>query len=359
MSTYRLDKLVSPRSIAVVGASPRETSPGHAVLNNLRSAGFQGSISLVNPHYDEIEGVLKRGIGRGGENPVAGHRPQIRSRRRAAQPHRRARGARRGRRYPGASARREAGRAHHRRDHPPDDCACEGARIDSGDRGRSDLRPGHRIRPRRDRGRGHRRQGSRASAARSRARARADWAHPRVARAQGLPRRSRRRYRRHRPPAGQAGATCRRPAQTARARSQPRAGRSERAHRRRCSYSRGCGRWSAAGPSGHPRFAIRPYPKEWERDAALRDGTKILVRPIRPEDEPLYGPFFAAVTAEDLRLRFFAPVKEFGHTFIARFTQIDYARAIASIAVEEASGKMLGVVIMHADANYELADMPS
>jgi acetyltransferase len=107
------------------------------------------------------------------------------------------------------------------------------------------------------------------------------------------------------------------------------------------------------GPSSHPRFAIRPYPKEWERHAELRDGTKILVRPVRPEDEPLYGPFFAAVKAEDLRLRFFAPVKEFGHTFIARFTQIDYARAMAFIAVEEASAKMLGVVRMHADANYE------
>jgi acetyltransferase len=77
------------------------------------------------------------------------------------------------------------------------------------------------------------------------------------------------------------------------------------------------------------------------------------VRPVRPEDEPLYGPFFAAVTPEDLRLRFFAPVKEFGHTFIARFTQIDYARAMAFIAIEESSGKMLGVVRAHADANYE------
>jgi acetyltransferase len=107
------------------------------------------------------------------------------------------------------------------------------------------------------------------------------------------------------------------------------------------------------GPSSHPRFAIRPYPKEWERHAELRDGTKILVRPVRPEDEPLYGPFFAEVTPQDLRLRFFAPVKEFGHAFIARFTQIDYARAMAFIAIEETSGKMLGVVRMHADANYE------
>jgi acetyltransferase len=107
------------------------------------------------------------------------------------------------------------------------------------------------------------------------------------------------------------------------------------------------------GPSGHPRFAIRPYPKEWERRVRLREGTEILVRPVRPEDEPLYGPFFAAVTQQDLRLRFFAPVKEFGHSFIARFTQIDYARAMAFIAIEESSGKMLGVVRLHADANYD------
>jgi len=107
------------------------------------------------------------------------------------------------------------------------------------------------------------------------------------------------------------------------------------------------------GPSGHPRFAIRPYPEEWERRARLREGTEILVRPVRPEDEPLYGPFFAAVTQQDLRLRFFAPVKEFGHSFIARFTQIDYARAMAFIAIEESSGKMLGVVRLHADANYD------
>jgi hypothetical protein len=72
------------------------------------------------------------------------------------------------------------------------------------------------------------------------------------------------------------------------------------------------------GPSSRPRFAIRSYPKEWERHAELRDGTKVLVRPVRPEDEPLYGPFFAAVTPQDLRLRFFAPVKELGHTFLAR-----------------------------------------
>jgi acetyltransferase len=105
--------------------------------------------------------------------------------------------------------------------------------------------------------------------------------------------------------------------------------------------------------AGHPRLAIRPYPKEWERHVKLRDGTAVFVRPLRPEDEPLYPPFFAHVTPSDLRLRFFAPVKEFSHTFIARFTQIDYARAMALIAIDEKSRAMLGVVRLHADANYE------
>ena len=107
------------------------------------------------------------------------------------------------------------------------------------------------------------------------------------------------------------------------------------------------------GARGLPRFAIRPYPGEWERSLALRDGTRIFVRPVRPEDEPLYGPFFAAVTPQDLRLRFFAPVKEFGHAFIARLTQIDYARAMALIALEDSTGHMLGVVRLHADANFD------
>ena len=105
--------------------------------------------------------------------------------------------------------------------------------------------------------------------------------------------------------------------------------------------------------AGHPRFAIRPYPKPWERDLALGDGTALVVRPVRPEDEPLYGPFFNKVTAEDLRLRFFAPVKAFTHPFIARFTQIDYARAMAFVAIEKSSGQMLGVVRLHANADYE------
>jgi acetyltransferase len=108
--------------------------------------------------------------------------------------------------------------------------------------------------------------------------------------------------------------------------------------------------------TGSSRFAIRPYPKEWERRARLKDGTALLLRPVRPEDEPLYPPFLQRVTPEDLRLRFFASVREFTHAFIARFTQIDYARAMAFVAIEEASGNILGVVRLHRFSNRETAE---
>lgn len=104
---------------------------------------------------------------------------------------------------------------------------------------------------------------------------------------------------------------------------------------------------------GHPRFAILPYPKEWERSLTLKEGAVIPVRPVRPEDEALFLAFFARVTNEDLRLRFFQSVKHFSHEFVARLTQLDYARSIALIAVHPDNGEMLGVVRLHADANYE------
>jgi RimJ/RimL family protein N-acetyltransferase len=87
--------------------------------------------------------------------------------------------------------------------------------------------------------------------------------------------------------------------------------------------------------------------RAWERHITLPDGEVVHIRPLRPDDEPLYGPFLAAVTADDVRLRFFGPVKEFSHDFLARFIQIDYAKAMAFIALDEATGAMLGVARLH------------
>jgi acetyltransferase len=91
--------------------------------------------------------------------------------------------------------------------------------------------------------------------------------------------------------------------------------------------------------------------KAWERHITLPDGRAVFVRPLRPQDEALYPPFLAAVTPEDLRLRLFAPVRAFTHDFIARFTQFDYATAMAFIALDGATGEMLGVARLHDEAD--------
>jgi acetyltransferase len=105
--------------------------------------------------------------------------------------------------------------------------------------------------------------------------------------------------------------------------------------------------------SGPANFAVRPYPSQWQRHLEVKDGWRVFVRPIRPEDEPLIHGFLRHVTSHDLRLRFFAQMKEFSHEFIARLTQLDYARAMAFVAFDEVTNELLGVVRIHSDSIYE------
>jgi acetyltransferase len=110
------------------------------------------------------------------------------------------------------------------------------------------------------------------------------------------------------------------------------------------------------GGSGPANFAVRPYPSQWQRHIAAKGGMPIFVRPIRPEDEPLIHELLRHVTGQDLRLRFFGPMKEFSHEFIARLTQLDYARAMAFVALDEATDEIVGVVRIHSDSIYETAE---
>jgi RimJ/RimL family protein N-acetyltransferase len=89
------------------------------------------------------------------------------------------------------------------------------------------------------------------------------------------------------------------------------------------------------------------YPAEWERHEHLRDGTRVLVRPIKGEDETLYPTFMAAESFEDGRRRFFRAVRGLSRELIAQFTHLDYNLAMAFIAIDETDGKMLGVVRLH------------
>lgn len=90
--------------------------------------------------------------------------------------------------------------------------------------------------------------------------------------------------------------------------------------------------------------------QEWDRHIKLRDGRLVFVRPIRPEDEALYDRFLAAVTPEDGRMRFLGAIGQLSHSLIESFTHLDYARAMAFVALDETSGELLAVVRLHNDA---------
>ena len=109
-------------------------------------------------------------------------------------------------------------------------------------------------------------------------------------------------------------------------------------------------------PAPNSRLAIRPYPNQWEAHAETQSGMRILIRPIRPADEMLYGAFLGKLSAEDIRFRFLSPKKEFSHNFVARFTQIDYARAMAFVALSENQEELLGVARLAADPDYTSAE---
>ena len=84
------------------------------------------------------------------------------------------------------------------------------------------------------------------------------------------------------------------------------------------------------------------YPaKPDERWKAGGDG--LLIRPIRPTDAAEHDAFFHRLSPEDIRLRFFAAVRELSPTQLDKFTRLDYERDMALIAVRERTGETVGV----------------
>ena len=88
-----------------------------------------------------------------------------------------------------------------------------------------------------------------------------------------------------------------------------------------------------------------------ERHVTLLDGEKVFIRPLTVADAALYPDFLGAVTHDDLRLRFFAPMRSVSPALIDKLIHYDPAHAMAFIAVAEATGKMLGVVRLHDDVS--------
>jgi acetyltransferase len=84
-----------------------------------------------------------------------------------------------------------------------------------------------------------------------------------------------------------------------------------------------------------PHPAVRPYPIQYVQPYTLKDGTEVMIRPIRPEDEPLIGKFHSTLSEQSVYLRYFYPMSLEQRTSHERLTQIcfiDYDRAMVLVA---------------------------
>ena len=94
---------------------------------------------------------------------------------------------------------------------------------------------------------------------------------------------------------------------------------------------------SPAGTAG-PHLAIAPYPGWIDRREALPDGIMLHIRPIRAEDADSEAEFVRTLSSDARQLRFFGALKTLTPEMLARFTQVDYRRDLALIALVERSG---------------------
>ena len=90
-------------------------------------------------------------------------------------------------------------------------------------------------------------------------------------------------------------------------------------------------------------LAITPYPAELVEHWTAHDSERLTIRPIRPEDADQHAAFFARLSPQDIRYRFFTAMRELSAEQMARLTQVDYDREMAFIAVRETSGETVGV----------------
>lgn len=78
---------------------------------------------------------------------------------------------------------------------------------------------------------------------------------------------------------------------------------------------------------------VTHYPSELVQALTLRDGTHVIVRPIRPEDRQIEREFVQKLSDESKYFRFMSAIRELNEAMLNRFTQIDYDKQMALIAV--------------------------
>ena len=94
-----------------------------------------------------------------------------------------------------------------------------------------------------------------------------------------------------------------------------------------------------------PHLVISPYPQHFERHDLTDLDMPLFIRPIKPEDAPLFTDLFNTLTPTSIYYRFFSVVKTLSPEILARFTQIDYDREISFVALDDLAGEeqMLGI----------------
>lgn len=104
---------------------------------------------------------------------------------------------------------------------------------------------------------------------------------------------------------------------------------------------------------GH--MAVHPYPADLVREVTLRNGTHVILRPIRPEDAEMEQAFVKSLSDDTRYFRFMDALRELPRSMLVRFTQLDYEREIALVAItqQDDAPAQIGVVRYAANPDGE------
>jgi acetyltransferase len=112
------------------------------------------------------------------------------------------------------------------------------------------------------------------------------------------------------------------------------------------------------GKGTYPHLTISPYPEQYITPTKTYDGRKVTLRPIKPEDEPLWIEMLESCSPESIRMRFFSLIADFTHEMAVRYCVNDYDRELALVAEIEDEGrkKLIGVGRLEADPDHHTAE---
>ncbi len=105
-------------------------------------------------------------------------------------------------------------------------------------------------------------------------------------------------------------------------------------------------------------LAIRPYPDEYVTERKMKDGMPVVLRPIKPEDEPMWHELLAGCSTQSIWFRFSYLFKQTTHEMATRYCFIDYDRELGIVAEVEEEGqrKLIGVGRLVADVDHHTAE---